>query len=188
MCGGCGAGRSGPRWEDSLGGPTRTALQARAAAANRLLGAGARLRVRAWFSVGYLVGDRVGRSTHVTELDSLWQTARGWGATLPGWETGAGEPVTVRPDVAFDPDAVAVWLAAVAHVARPESLELRLPDPVRDRTVLARVTPGLVAVQITPGTVAGGMTGVGAAEAARHLHQHLAGAPPGVRARSEASA
>lgn len=192
MCGACGAGRSGPRWEDTLGGPTRTALQARAAAANRLLGAGSRLRVRAWFSVGYLIADRVGKSTHVTELDSLWDTARGWGATLPGWEPGGGDAVTVHLDIpaVSEVDAVAVWLAAVAHVARPDALEVRLPDPDRDRTVLARLTPGVVTVTVVPGdgaeAVAGSMTGAGAAEAARHLDQYLAGASD-VPAGSEAS-
>jgi hypothetical protein len=195
MCGACGAGRSGPRWEDTLGGPTRAALQARAAAANRLLGADARLRVRAWFAVGYLVADRVGRSTHVTELDSLWQTARGWGATLPGWESGGGDPVTVHLDLPArsDPADVAVWLAAVAHLARPDALEVRLPDPDRDRTVVARVAPGAVDLTVVPGAATGRMTpgsvtGAGAAEAARHLYQHLAGASSGVPASSEASA
>jgi hypothetical protein len=83
---------------------------------------------------------------------------------------------------------VAVWLAAVAHVARPDALEVRLPDPDRDRTVLARLTPGAVTVTVVPGdgAVAGSMTGAGAAEAARHLDQYLAGASD-VPAGSEAS-
>jgi hypothetical protein len=185
MCGACGAGRSGPRWEDTLGRPTRIALQARAAAANRLLGAGARLRVRPWFSVGYLLADRVGRSTHLTELDSLWDTARGWGATLPGWASGTGDAVTVDLDLPApsDLDAVAVWLAAVAHLARPGFLEVRVPDPVGDRTVVAEVVAGAVTVTVAPAGVdtepagtAASVRGVGAAEAARHLREHLSGA------------
>jgi hypothetical protein len=214
MCGACGAGRSGPRWEDTLGRPTRVALNARAAAANRLLGAGARLRVRPWFSVGYLLADRVGRSTHVTELDSLWDTARGWGATLPGWTAGTGDAVTAGLDLPVPPDldAVAVWLAAVAHLTRPDSLEVTVPDAAGDRAVVAQVGPGAVTVTVAPaggnmapaggsmapaggsmapagGSMApagGSMApagfaastrGVGAAEAARHLHEYLTGAP-----------
>ena len=176
MCGACGAGRSGPRWEDDLAMPTRTALQARAAAANRLLGAGSRLRVRPWFSVGYLLADRVGKSTHVTELDSLWHTARTWGATLPGWEHGSGGAVTTSLDVPAqcDLDAVAVWFAAVAHLVRPDELEVRLPDPGGDRTIVARVTPGAVAVSVAAAdSTAASMRGVGAMQAARHLRQHL---------------
>jgi hypothetical protein len=130
--------------------PTRAALQARAAAAGRLLGAGARLRVRPWFAAGYLLADRVGRSTHVTELDSLWHTAGEWGAALPGWEPGSGDPVTVQVDLIPDPDALAVWLAAVAHLGRPDGLELRLSDPARDRTVVARLAPGTVDVDLAP--------------------------------------
>jgi hypothetical protein len=185
MCGACGAGRSGPRWEDTLGRPTRVALHARAVAANRLLGAGSRLRVRPWFSVGYLLGDRVGRSTHVTELDSLWDTARGWGATLPGWTSGTGDSVAVDLDTPPLPDldAVAVWLAAVAHLARPESLEVRIPDRAGDRTVEARVVPGAVTVTVARAGAAASMTGAGAAEAARHLHEHLAVAPSHLPAR-----
>jgi hypothetical protein len=177
MCGACGAGRSGPRWEDTLGRPTRTALQVRAAAANRLLGAGSRLRVRPWFAVGYLLGDPVGRSTHVTELDSLWQTARGWGATLPGWEVGSGDAVTTYLDVPAwcDLDSVAVWLAAVAHLVRPDALEVRLPDPAGDRTIVARVAPGAVALTVAAmDSAAASMGGVGATQAARHLRRHLA--------------
>jgi hypothetical protein len=163
-------------------------VQARAAAANRLLGAGLRLSVRPWFSVGYLLADRVGKSTHVTELDSLWTTARGWGATLPGWVVGSGDAV-VYPDlpVRCDLDAVAVWLPAVAHLARPDTLEMTLPDPAGDRTVVAQVVPGAVTVTVAPpGPVAMILSGVGAAEAARHLRQHLGEMP--VPAGSGASA
>ncbi|MDQ1676705.1 MAG: hypothetical protein QOC93_1849 [Actinomycetota bacterium] len=184
MCGACGAGRSGPRWEDTLGMPTRAVLRARATEANRVLGVGARLRVRPWFSTGYLLADRVGRSTHVTELDSLWTTARGWGATLPGWEAGSGDAV-VYPDLPVRGalDAVAVWLAAVAHLARPDRLEVTLPDPTGERTVVARVAPGAVTLTAVPGRPAAAtVRGVGATEAARHLRRHLA------EAASEASA
>jgi hypothetical protein len=143
-------------------------VQARAAAANRLLGAGLRLSVRPWFSVGYLLADRVGKSTHVTELDSLWTTARGWGATLPGWVVGSGDAV-VYPDlpVRCDLDAVAVWLPAVAHLARPDTLEMTLPDPAGDRTVVAQVVPGAVTVTVAPpGPVAMILSGGRAAPAA----------------------
>jgi hypothetical protein len=171
MCGACGAGRSGPRWEDTLGRPTRLVLRARAAAADRLLGA--RLRVTPWFATGYLLADRVGRSTHLTGLDSLWSTARGWGATLPGWDPGT-DAATVRFDAPAETDAVAVWLAAVAHVVRPDALEVRIPDHAGDRTVVAHLAPGAVTVSVAHAEPAGSVRGAGAAEAARHLEEYLA--------------
>jgi hypothetical protein len=118
--------------------PTRPVLRARAAAAGRLLGAGSPLSVRPWFSAGYVLANRTGKSTHVSELDSLWSTARAWGAALPAFPD-------LRETVSFalpaHLDAVTVWLGAVAHLVRPSDLELRVPDPARDRTVVAQVGP-----------------------------------------------
>ncbi|HEV7755340.1 MAG TPA: hypothetical protein VGO94_05710, partial [Mycobacteriales bacterium] len=108
-----------------------------------------------------------------------------WGATLPGWEAGSGDAV-VYPDlpVRRDLDAVAVWLAAVAHLARPDRLEVTLPDPAGERTVVARVAPGAVTVTVVPGLpgTAATVRGPGATEAARHLRRHLAEAASEARA------
>jgi hypothetical protein len=148
--------------------PTRPVLRARAAAAGRLLGAGSPLSVRPWFSAGYVLANRTGKSTHVSELDSLWSTARAWGAALPAFPD-------LRETVSFalpaHLDAVTVWLGAVAHLVRPSDLELRVPDPARDRTVVAQVGPGSVGVSTAALEHSAVLRGPGAAGAACHLRE-----------------
>ncbi|MFB7569577.1 hypothetical protein [Streptomyces sp. NPDC056165] len=188
MCGACGAGRSVPRWEDVLAPPGRSVLAARAARTERLLGPGSGLRVRAWLSAGYLLGDRVGRTVHAADLDTLWRAAAERGARPAGRLSLRGPAATVPVEVpgGWDPATVAVWCAAVARTEPDASLEITLPDPGGTRTVLVEIGSGAVRARVleaTPdGPERGGailVRGVGAAGAARHLTAcHLpAGAP-----------
>ncbi|MFE9309206.1 hypothetical protein ACFYM5_16125 [Streptomyces sp. NPDC006706] len=178
MCGACGAGRSVPRWEDVLAPPGRAVLAARAARAERLLGPGSGLRVRAWLSAGYLLGDRVGRTVHAADLDTLWRAAAERGARPAGRLSLRGPAATVPVEVpgGWDPATVAVWCAAVARTEPDASLEITLPDPAGARTVLVEIGSGAVRARVletaSDGPERGGailFRGVGAAGAAHHL-------------------
>ncbi|GED84212.1 hypothetical protein [Streptomyces sp. 6-11-2] len=178
MCGACGAGRSVPRWEDVLAPPGRAVLAARAARTERLLGPGSGLRVRAWLSAGYLLGDRVGRTVHAADLDTLWRAAAERGARPAGRLSLRGPAATVPVEVpgGWDPATVAVWCAAVARTEPDASLEVTLPDPAGARTVLVEIGSGAVRARVleatSDGPERGGailVRGVGAAGAARHL-------------------
>ncbi|WP_407525071.1 hypothetical protein [Methylobacterium oryzisoli] len=74
MCGLCGALGAGPHWSDPMGGRTPQAeRQARAAAANRVLGLYG-LRLAPWADRFTLTG-RTGRAAVVAHLGALWPEA-----------------------------------------------------------------------------------------------------------------
>ncbi|MFE9173160.1 hypothetical protein ACFYNZ_27470 [Streptomyces kebangsaanensis] len=181
MCGACGAGRSVPRWEDVLARPSRPVLAARAARADRLLDGGAGLRVRPWLSAGYLLSDRVGRTVHAADLDTLWRAAGERGARPAGWRPLRGADATVPVEVpgGWDLAAAAVWCAAVARAEPDASLEVTLPDPGGARTLLVNIEYGAVRATALDGAPDGPapgaailVRGAGAADAARHLADH----------------
>ncbi|WP_326700822.1 hypothetical protein OG909_28135 [Streptomyces sp. NBC_01754] len=182
MCGACGGGRSVPRWEDVLAPPTRGVLAARASAAGRLLDSGSGLRVRAWLSAGYLVADRVGRTVHAADLDSLWRAVAERGARPAGWRPLGGARTTefVEPYGDRDLTAAAVWCAAVARTEPAAELELTLPDPARSRVVRVTIESGTVRATAldTPEPVTRvRIDGAGAAEAAHHLRARIPHTP-----------
>ncbi|MFJ3146190.1 hypothetical protein ACIPJM_27565 [Streptomyces halstedii] len=164
-----------PRWEDVLAPPTRAVLAARAAAAGRLLEPASGLRVRAWLSAGYLVADRVGRTVHAADLDTLWRAVAERGARPAGWRPLGGVQTTefVEPyDDDRDLTAAAVWCAAVARTEPDAHLELTLPDPARSRVVRVTIASGTVRATVldAPEPVTRvRIDGAGAAEAAHHL-------------------
>ncbi|WP_406351026.1 hypothetical protein OHB56_40240 [Streptomyces sp. NBC_01635] len=180
MCGACGAGRSVPRWEDILAPPTRSVLAARAASTDRLLDGGCGLRVRSWLSAGYLLSDRVGRTTHAADLDTLWRAAGERGARPKDWRPlrGAETTVSVEAPGGWDLATAAVWFAAVARSQPDTSLEITLPDPGGARTLLVTIDSGAVgAVVVTdfgdgpPPEATAVVSGAGAVVAARHLEK-----------------
>lgn len=180
MCGACGTGRSAPRWEDTLAPPTRSVLAARAASTDRLLDGGSGLRVRSWLSAGYLLSDRVGRTTHAADLDTLWRTAWQRGARPKDWQPleGADTTESVEAPGGWDLATTAVWFAAVARSQPDTSLEITLPDPDRARTLLVTIDSGTVRATVVtdsgdgpPPEAPAVVSGAGASIAARHLQK-----------------
>ena len=170
MCGACGSGRALPGWEDRLEPATRRVLAARAALANRLLD-GNRLRVSAW-GTGYVVSDGRGASTVAADLDTLWRGCARSGGQLVGWPGGTAEAeVELDPRLTAVPGLLAVWSAAVAHLARlPGPLRLSLPDPRHDGSLLLDLRPSAVRVHVASArTVVPSLAGPGATAAADHL-------------------
>ncbi|MEZ7002131.1 hypothetical protein [Streptomyces sp. AD55] len=166
-----------PRWEDVLAPPTRPVLAARAAAAGRLLEPASGLRVRAWLSAGYLLDDRVGRTVHAADLDTLWRAAADRGARPAGWRPLRATPAAERAGLpgTWDLAAAAVWCAAVARAEPDAELEITLPDPAAHRAVRVTIAAGTVrAAPLDPADPVpyARITGPGASEAARHVTAH----------------
>ncbi|MBQ0825242.1 hypothetical protein [Streptomyces tagetis] len=160
-----------------LAPPTRAVLAARAAAAGRLLEPASGLRVRAWLSAGYLLADRVGRTVHAADLDTLWRAAAERGARPAGWRPLGATPAADSVDLSGDWDlaAAGVWCAAVARAEPDAELEVTLPDPAGDRAL--RVTIAAGTVRAAPLDTAdppayARIAGPGAGEAARHARAH----------------
>jgi hypothetical protein len=170
VCGACGSGGGLPRWEDRIEPATRRVLAARARLASRLL-EGDRLRVTAW-GTGYVLNDGRGASTVAADLDTLWRACARSRGQLVGWPGGTAEAeVELDPRLTAVPGLLAVWSAAVAHLAGlPGPLHLSLPDPERDGSLLLGIGSSAVHVEVTPGrTAVPVLAGPGATSAAAHL-------------------
>ncbi|MEV0690814.1 hypothetical protein [Streptomyces sp. NPDC050388] len=178
-----------PRWEDVLAPPARSVLADRAARTGQLLDPGSGLRVRSWLSAGYLLSDRVGRTVHAADLDTLWRAAAERGARPRGWRPLGGADTTVSVELTggWDLAAAAVWCAAAARSAPDASLRITLPDRAGDRVLGITLASGAVRATVLhgPGSPAGDsapdgrvfgaavlISGTGAADAARHLRGH----------------
>ncbi|MFD0210631.1 hypothetical protein ACFVH9_16210 [Streptomyces hirsutus] len=147
---------------------------------DRLLDGGFGLQVRSWLSAGYLLSDRVGRTTHAADLDTLWRAAGQRGARPKDWRPlrGADTTVSVEAPGGWDLATAAVWFAAVARSQPDTSLEITLPDPGGARTLLVTIDSGAVrATAVTdsgdgpPPEATAVVSGAGASMAARHLEK-----------------